>query len=187
MKKFIILIFGLVCIANIYAVNSELSKVQTSLSKHNQISGNFKQIRNMALLSSPLISTGNFVLSKKHGLKWYQTTPFKSTLIVTPTKIEQKIGDNPATIITKDQQPIVFSFTNIFLSVFKGNTKAMQDYFKIDFTGNIKAWKITLTPIASPLNKAIVSIEMSGGKYINSITINEAQNNQMIIKLFNIK
>ncbi len=198
MKKLLTLCLICFCLTSIATPNiylhplstknqAEFNKVQAMLSKADNLSGEFKQTRKMALLSAPLVSTGHFVLSKKHGLQWKQTTPFKSTLIVTATEIKQQIGDSPPNIITKAQQPIVFSFTNVFLSVFNGNAQAIKDYFKIYFIGNTSAWKIALKPIGSPLNKAIVSIEMSGGKYINFITVNEAKNNQMLIHLFNIK
>lgn len=162
-------------------------KVQAELAKVTNVSGNFQQIRNMALLSKPLVSMGDFQLSRKEGLKWYQAKPFSSTLIVTQNKIEQRIGNNPPNIITKEQQPIVFSFSNVFLSVFNGNTKAIEEYFKINFMGDINKWSMVLTPKVAPLNKAIVNIKLTGDKYIRTIKINEAKHNSMTIYLSNIK
>ncbi len=198
MKKFILILLSSLWLSIGYAQNiylhpltssnqSAFNKVQAQLSTSNRLSGEFKQIRKMKLLSTPLMSEGNFVLSKNNGLQWHQTKPFHSDLIVTPSKIEQKIENTPPTIITKKQQPIVFSFTNIFLSIFNGNAKAIKNYFKIYFIGNTYAWKIALKPLGSPLNKAILSIEMSGGKYVYSITINEVKQNQMILNFFNVK
>lgn len=165
----------------------ELHQVQKMLSNVNKLSGKFKQTQKIQLLSTPLISSGHFILSKTDGLKWHQTNPFKSNLTLTTSKIEQQLADNPPTIITKEQQPIVFSFTNIFLSVFNGDTKTITEHFAISFTGNTTKWNILLKPIGAPLNKAIASIELSGSKYINFITINEARNNKMVIQLYNIK
>jgi len=180
-----------VCYAGLQPISAVdqnvFSHVQIQLSRADALTGHFKQVRKMRLLSKPLISEGNFVLSKKNGLRWYQVSPFKSTLIVTSDKIEQKIGNAPAMVITKKEQPIVFSFTKIFLSLFNGNTKSVEGYFSIYFRGNTKAWEIVLKPIGSPLNKAIASIEMSGGLNINSITINEAKNNQMILYFSHVK
>jgi hypothetical protein len=166
---------------------NQLQQVHKMLASTDNLSGNFKQVRKMQLLSDPLVSSGHFVLSKTKGLKWYQTTPFKSTLIVTASKIEQQLESSPPVVITKEQQPVVFSFTNIFLSVFNGDTKTVSEYFDITFTGNTSRWNIILKPNSAPLNKAIASIEMSGGKYINYIAINETKNNQTIIRLYNAK
>ena len=162
-------------------------QVQIQLAKADNLSGNFTQIRNMRLLSAPLKSSGQFVLSKANGLQWNQSKPFKSSLIVTNTKIEQRIENTPPTIITQKEQPIVFSFTHIFLSVFNGDATAIKEYFNIYFIGDTKAWEIALKPTNSLLKKAITSIEMTGGKYIQTVTINEVKQNQMIMRFSNVK
>lgn len=183
---------GCACATNmnlqpITATNQErFQQVQTMLAKADNLSGKFKQTQKIALLSKPLISTGKFTLSKSNGLQWKQITPFQSKFIVTPNKIEQQIENNPPTIITKEQQPIVFSFTNIFLSVFNGDTKTITNYFAITFAGDTSKWCIALQPIGAPLNKAINSIELAGSNYVNSIVINDAKNNQIIMRLSNV-
>ncbi len=165
----------------------ELEKVQKMLSATDNLKGDFTQTRHIALLSSPLISSGNFIISKASELTWDQLKPFISSLKVTDTKLIQKMGDNPPTVITKEQQPIVFSFTSIFLSIFKGDTVKVKQYFDIYFTGDTTHWEIALKPNSSPLNKAIASIELSGGKYIQTVTINEVKKNTMVIEFSNIQ
>ena len=198
MKKLIVLIFSMMLMGACYADNiyshplnesneAAFKQVQVQLSKADNLSGEFSQIRKMRLLSSPLKSSGHFVLSKSKGLQWNQSQPFKSSLIVTNTKIEQRIEDTPPTIITQKQQPIVFSFTHIFLSVFNGNTAAITGYFDIYFSGDTKAWKLALKPINTLLQKAITSIEMTGGKYVQTVTINEVKQNQMTMRFSNVK
>ncbi|WP_395946932.1 outer membrane lipoprotein carrier protein LolA [Caedibacter taeniospiralis] len=162
-------------------------KVQQEQAKIDHVYGQFIQIRHMKLLSKPLKSSGTFELSKKNGLKWLQEKPFQSTLIITSDKIEQSIEGNPAITITKKEQPIVFSFTTIFLSIFKGNAEALKQYFHIYFTQNNDSWHIALKPRGSPLDKAIQSIEMTGEKYASRILVNEAQGNQMSIEFSNVK
>ena len=109
------------------------TEVQKMLAQQDNLSGAFKQTRYIPLLSHPLVSYGHFTLSKKSGLHWIQKKPFSSTLTLTNNKITQTIADNPPTIITKAEQPIVFSFTNIFLSLFNGNMALVENYFKCDF------------------------------------------------------
>ncbi len=94
--------------------------------------------------------------------------------------------DNPPTVITQKEQPVVFAFSNIFLSVFQGNTKQVEQYFNLYFTGDEKNWKIALKPKGSPFNKAIKDIELSGRQYITTIVVDETQQNSMIINLSNI-
>ena len=190
MKKYLVIILILISTAAIstsYANQQAFVLVQKQLAQADNISGKFVQIRNIKLLSAPLKSQGNFTLSKTNGLKWNQTQPFKSTLQITSSKLIQQIGNNPPTIITKDQQPIVFFFAKTFLSVFQGNTEELKPYFNINFTGNVNNWKLKLTAKSAPLNKAIKTIELRGGKYVQTAIINEATGDTLTIHFSDIK
>lgn len=155
--------------------------VQAELSKTTYLTGNFTQIRYIKLLSSPLKSAGVFVFSEKNGLIWKQMIPFQSTLTVTDSQLTQKIGNGPVTVFTKKQQPIIFLFTKIFLSAFKGNVAVLAPYFKIHFSGNTRHWVMFFVTRNSPMNKAIKSIELIGGKYVDKVVIDEATGDQQII------
>ncbi|WP_440683751.1 outer membrane lipoprotein carrier protein LolA [Cysteiniphilum halobium] len=163
------------------------AKVQKQQAQISYVTGNFTQTRFMKLLSKPLKSSGRFELSKANGLKWLQKKPFQSTLIVTENSIKQSIEGKIAVVITKKEQPIVFSFTTVFLSIFKGNADALKQYFKIYFMQKGDTWHIALKPLGAPLNKAIQSIEMTGTQYASRIFVNESQGNQMLIEFSDVK
>jgi len=182
----ILMLISLCTITTSYADQQTFKDVQQQLAQANNISGQFVQIRNIKLLSQPLKSAGNFTLSKANGLQWDQTQPFKSTLQLTASKLTQQIGDNPPTVITKQQQPIVFFFAKTFLSVFRGNTKDLTPYFNIKFSGTVHNWTINLTAKTAPLNKAIKKIKLSGGKYVKSAVIEEATGDTLTIRFSNI-
>jgi len=169
------------------AQSKNFQRVQQELAKTKQISGEFKQIHKIKILSSPLISSGSFSLTQKGGLIWKQKTPFVSLLKVTDSTMEQKLGNNPPTRFTKEKQPIIFSFTKVFLSIFKGNTQLLKRYFTINFTGSLKSWSIRLKPIGSPLNKAITSIHLYGDRQVNKVVIDEVRGNKLTIEFYNIK
>lgn len=202
LKKYYILMMILVCLLAglpyVYAdsiynhplINleqPEFKQVQAELSADKTITGDFTQIRMMKVLSRPLVSSGHFTLSQSGGLIWQQTQPFASTLHVNADKIQQTILNNPPMVITKQEQPLLFAFTSVFLSVFQGDISQIQQYFNIYFTGNVEHWQIALKPKSAPFNKAIINIELSGGPYISSIVVNEAQQNTMTIQLSHVK
>jgi hypothetical protein len=165
---------------------SQLEAVQNELAKSNNLKGNFVQTRYIPLLSSPVVSEGDFILSKRGGLTWNQITPFVSHLIVTNNKLIQRMGTNDPVIITKEQEPIVFSFTKIFLSIFQGDTDKVKEYFYIYFKGDKSNWEIALRPRTSPLNKAIMSINVLGGRFVKKVIIKETKGTKMVIKFSNV-
>ncbi|MCF6806825.1 outer membrane lipoprotein carrier protein LolA [Thiotrichales bacterium 19S9-12] len=163
------------------------NQVKRQLAKQGTLTGDFRQIRSISLLKNPLISTGIFKLSRKDGLTWNQLKPYASSLTVTDDTIIQIIKGRPPTILKKSDQPIVFAFTHIFLSLFQGDIALVQTYFDISFQGDSNKWQAELTPISSPLNKAIKTITVKGGRYVSFIEVDQSQGDKMEIYFSNIK
>ena len=166
--------------------NLDFQAVEKQLTKDTNISGKFIQIRQIAGLNSSLKSSGTFKLTNDGSLLWQQQQPIKTTMQMSKNKLTQTIMDNPPTVLTRDDQPIVFTFTSVFMSVFKGDTKTISEFFNINFEGNTQNWTITLTPKSSPLNKAIKEITLKGNRYITNIDVADTQDNIIKIQLFDI-
>lgn len=187
MKKIAILISIGFATAGFADNQNNFKAVQTALAKTTRLTGHFVQIRHIKLLSSPLKSEGVFIFSKHQGLTWQQTSPFKSKLTITKSHLTQKIENNSATVFTKKQQPIIFLFTTLFLSAFNGNTAALTPYFKIHFSGNTHHWIMYFLAKNPPINKAIKSIQLAGGRYVDTATIDETSGDQQIIYFSQMK
>lgn len=162
-------------------------QVEKQLAENLNLKGQFKQTRHIQALSEPLTSKGHFLISNQGCLQWIQTQPFASTMSVTDNKITQQMEGGPETILTKEKQPVIFSFTNIFMSVFTGKASTLKQYFDIYFTGDAEHWQIGLKPKNSPLNQAIDTIKLAGNQYIHTVTISETRGNKLIIEFYHIK
>ena len=166
--------------------NKNFALVQKQLAKNINISGDFTQIRKISGLDSNLKSSGTFSISK-NSMLWNQTKPIKTTMSMSKNKLVQTIMDNSPTIITREKQPVVFTFTTIFMSIAQGNGTSINNYFDVEFNGVVNAWSLSLKPKSSPIDKAIKSISVKGGKYITSIDVVDTQGNNIDIKFSNIK
>lgn len=160
--------------------------VEKQLTKNSNIAGKFEQTRHIDGLENPLVSSGTFKLSPDSGLYWNQDKPFKSVLKVTKDRLEQTVMDNPPTVITRDQQPVVFSFTQVFMSILQGNTNSIEQYFNASFKGNTKNWEITLTPKANLIGKAIKSIYLKGSNTITFVKVIDTEGNIVDIKFSDV-
>ena len=163
-----------------------LEQLQTTLNHQNIVRGNFEQVREVAMFDQPLSSQGSFVLDKDNGLAWDQTIPFPVKLILTDNKLSQRFADQPAQIITDQDNPMAFYFSHIFLAVFHGDTEQLKDQFDLSFTpmnnsesGN--QWKLELTPKSAPLNAVFRRITLSGSQDIHSISLEEIRGDSTTI------
>ncbi|OEF25446.1 outer membrane lipoprotein carrier protein LolA [Vibrio rumoiensis] len=165
------------------ATSINLEQLQQQLSNHPIVRGDFVQTRHMKMFDAPLQSSGTFLLSSQHGLWWQQTSPFPTSLILTQDKLSQRIGDQPAQILKVRDNPMVFYFSHVFLSLFQGDTNALTEQFELKLTQESanSPWQLQLTPKAAPLNKVFNSITVSGKDYINHVELNEVRGDKSII------
>lgn len=156
-----------------HASEINISWLQKQLSEHDIVRGNFEQSRNMVVFNKPLMSSGHFLLSKQKGLLWQQTKPFAVSLTLTQDKLRQQFAQQAPELMSAKNNPMVFYFSHLFLSLFKGDTQALTQEFDLKITGNTNNWQLALTPKKAPLNLVFSSIQLTGGDYINTLKLTE--------------
>ncbi|NOJ04028.1 outer membrane lipoprotein carrier protein LolA [Vibrio splendidus] len=180
---------------NTIAVGS-ISELQTVLSENSIVRGEFTQTRNMEMFAQPLTSQGTFLLDKSNGLLWTQATPFPVSLVLTDNKLSQRFADQPAKIITDQENPMAFYFSHIFLAVFHGDTQKLQEQFSLSFEPATEqssdesanestegtSWTLTLKPKSSPMNAVFEAITLQGNNDIERIELKEIRGDSTVIE-----
>ncbi|MGF1734845.1 LolA family protein [Photobacterium satsumensis] len=154
-----------------------LEDLQDQLSGQPVVRGLFTQVRSMEMLNAPLESEGEFLLAKEKGLQWHQTQPFPVKLVLTQTKLSQQFSGGEASVVSAEENPMVFYFSHVFLSLFSGDTRQLKEQFELSLTDSInhEGWQLVLTPNSAPLNAVFQSIQLSGGQYINELILEEVR------------
>lgn len=185
------IVLGMVLALSAAAQNTEdnwltLEAVTERLSEPNVLRGRYSQTRLIAVLSRPLESSGQFILSER-GLYWQQEKPFISTLIADGVRLAQRVADGPLIIIDSAGQPMVLSFSRIFLSIFRGDQGELEDHFSIQFETSYDAWEIVLTPTSYPLSEAINKIMLRGREHIDQLSVFGRSSDEMTINFFDLR
>ena len=162
-----------------------LEVVTARLSEPDVLRGRYSQTRLIAVLSRPLESSGRFILSER-GLHWQQEEPFISVLIADGERLVQRLADGQVTTIDGAEQPIVLSFSRIFLSIFRGDHGELEDNFSIQFETHDDVWEIGLTPIGFPLSEAINKIMLRGREHIDQLSVFSRSSDEMTITFFDL-
>jgi hypothetical protein len=149
-----------------------LEELQATLSKQKVIRGSFRQIRTLGIFSQPLVSQGSFLLAKDYGLQWTQDKPFSLLLVLGSDWLSQQFTDQPAKVIKTEENPMMFHFCQLFLSIFRGEIKGLDEQFEIKFVPD-ETWSLELKPKKEPLSTAFNTINLSGGSYIDYIRLVE--------------
>ncbi len=147
--------------------------LQTKLTTYPVVRGEYTQLKTLKMFKQPLHSSGHFLLSEQQGLQWSQRQPFPVSLVLTKNKLSQQFSKQSPQIIGVKDNPLIFYFSHLFLSVFKGDLTALSEQFKMQLKGGNKNWSLLLVPKGAPLNKVFKQIKISGAKYINQLLLTE--------------
>ncbi|HEY7866940.1 MAG TPA: outer membrane lipoprotein carrier protein LolA [Psychromonas sp.] len=169
----------------IFAASSQaqtLTDIEHKLTAHKLLRGQFIQTKTMQMFNQPLLSTGHFLLHHEHGLVWAQVEPFPVSLVLVKDKLSQQFAGQPAEVIQAKDNPMVFYFSHLFLSLFKGDVAALSEQFTIKVSENEQSWQLLLTPKSPPLNKIFASISILGDKFIEQLQLTELNGDISLIE-----
>jgi hypothetical protein len=148
--------------------------------------GNFTQSREIALLETPLQSSGSFLLSDL-GLYWRQDKPLVSVMIADGTRLLQQVDDGPLQAIDVAMNPVVLTFSTSFLSMFSGSEAELRDHFAVEFAAGKDDWSIQLTPATYPMSEAIETIILRGREYIDELTVTSRSSEKTVIRFSDLQ
>jgi len=164
-----------------------LEQLQQQLTTQKVIRGDFKQSKNLQMFNQPLVSDGSFLLSHQEGLIWTQKNPFPVSLVLTKDKLRQQFSGQSAEIVEASDNPMVFYFSHLFLSLFKGDLASLENQFSMTLTGDLQnTWILHLTPKAAPLNKVFKEIDIKGSIQIEELLLVELNGDSSVIEFSHI-
>ena len=163
-----------------------LADVVARLGESAVIRGNYTQTREIALLSKPLESHGDFILSEQ-GLFWRQQSRPASIVIANGDRLVQQIGDGAPEVSDDSSNPMVLPFSRIFLGIFSGDEESLRTHFEITFSTTGEVWELGLTPVTEPMSLAIQTINLRGREYIENLTVVNRSSDQTVIRFSDIQ
>lgn len=165
-----------------------MDQLQQQLMSEKILTGHFQQTKTMQMFNQPLISDGTFLLSQQHGLIWQQSSPFAVMLVLADDKLLQQFSEQSPQIIEAKDNPMVFYFSHLFLSLFKGDIAALQSQFDMQLQGTeTERWLLRLTPKVSPLDKVFKHININGKQQIESLSLIELNDDSTLIEFNDIQ
>lgn len=123
--------------------------------------GEFRQEKSAKALKRPLVSSGDFIISKE-GIVWKTKKPFSSTMVVSETSITKISADGKKSTIDAESNAVFRGVSEMLSSIFKGDKKALEENFFVSFEDNGETWLALLSPKDKTIKSAVSSITLSG-------------------------
>ena len=158
-----------------------LDQLQLKLTTQKLIRGDFTQSKTLQMFNQPLVSNGSFLLSHQQGLIWKQINPFSVSLVLVKNKLRQQFSGQETEVVEAKDSPMVFYFSHLFLSLFKGDLNSLESQFTMTLSGDEAAWLLHLVPKQAPLNKVFKYIEIKGKEQIEGLALIELNGDSSVI------
>ena len=146
------------------------------------VRGEFVQEKHLRSLAFPLSSTGEFVLSKQHGLLWQVQQPFAQTYRIDAQGVSLLTANGWQ---SQPGQNVAARQSRLFLAVLQGNQQALQADFTLQLQGNPEQWQLNLLPKALFLQQIFKVIEIHGGALVERIELHETQGDRTVMRMLN--
>ena len=158
-----------------------VAKIQAMLAKPKVMCGRFDQSKTLAGMKKPLAANGRFCVVQEKGVLWRTLQPFPNTLRLTKGEIVHYQGDRVAMRLDARTEPTVRMINQVLFSLLAGDLAQLEQLFKVDGTVGADSWNVTLEAREPALAKAIGTIKLDGGAYVNHIVISEASGDRTSI------
>lgn len=164
-----------------------LDRVGERLQQVNVLRADFRQEKQMKMLRRPLLSSGTYLFAAEHGIYWHTVKPFDSVFMLTPQAIYQKSAGSEALAVDVATKPALAGFTQVFLSLFSGDSQVLEEKFALFFQGKDEDWQLGLRPKGMVMKKVIDRLVLQGGETVTQLDIFEANGDHTRIFFENIQ
>lgn len=174
--RLIAISFALLCASHVQAF--DLDQLSAQLAKPALVRGPFMQEKHLRALVQPLVSKGQFVLSREFGLLWFLRSPLQQDYRIDATGIARR---SPQGWQLQPGQDVAGQQSRLFLAVLKGDHSGLAQDFDLQLQGSSTAWKLQLLPRSLLLKQIFSAIQIQGGALVERIELQEVQGDRTVL------
>ncbi|MFA7901913.1 outer membrane lipoprotein carrier protein LolA [Pseudomonas aeruginosa] len=158
----------------------DLDDLQRQLSAPAVVKGPFIQEKHLRALPQPLLSEGEFVLARDHGLLWMLHTPLRQDYRIDAQGIARR---DPSGWQVLPSRSAGAQQNQLFFAVLQGDSTGLQRDFELALSGDATQWQLRLTPRSLLLKQIFSRIDISGGRFVQRIELSETQGDSTVLRL----
>lgn len=142
----------------------DLSGLLHAFAKAPGLFARFHEEKHIALLTQPLLSSGQIFYAPQGLLARHTLKPELNVLVVEPNRVRAFDGKHWENM-DLNGKPVVRLFVESFVRILQGDAEALRKLYDLDFKSDPKTpgrWTLRLKPKIAPLNKVIERMELRG-------------------------
>lgn len=164
-----------------------LARIRQRLRTAPVLRGQFEQVKRVKGFKNPLVSRGDFLIARDHGIVWHTLTPFESTLVVTRDRLQSRQADGSVSSqLDAREEPGLRAVNALLFALMAADLETLSQRFHIQGTvGEDTAaqdWRISLSPRDAALAQWLSRVELQGDRFVRSATLIEARGDESLIR-----
>jgi outer membrane lipoprotein-sorting protein len=182
MLPILLLATGLFAVPGLAMAADIAAEVRARLADSAVVRGTFEQRKTVAGFSKPLVSSGEFLVWRGHGVLWQTRKPFDSQLVLTRDRLVARTADTMYQI-NAGTEPALRVTNQLLFAVLAGDVASLQQHFRV--TGELSgkdAWRIALVPADAGLARFLKRVEIDGDSYVRHVRIDDANGDSSAIR-----
>lgn len=152
-----------------------LEQLMHELSQVTSARGKFVERKYLAMLETPLESSGTLLYSAPGRLEKHMLMPRQESLVLDgDTLVIEAKRSGKRRSLTLQEHPVVWGFAEGIRSTLTGDLATLQRFYKVELEGDARAWRLRLEPIEPHMRQAAAEIRLGGsGAWVNRIEVLE--------------
>lgn len=162
-----------------------LREVRQRLTGEPVVRGAFEQRKTVKGFRNPLVSGGDFVVSRQRGVLWRTLEPFASTLVVTRDRVLARGADGSvARRLSANEEPAVRAISETLFGVMAADLPLLAQRFQVDgeLAGR-EGWRLALQPRDAGMARWVARVELEGDRFLRAVRLHEAGGDTTQIRL----
>lgn len=160
-----------------------MDRLMSALTKVKSRRVPYTETTTMAILSTPVVSSGTLSFTAPARLTQHVTSPEDETFQADGDALRVLIPsrDIDHTIALRDD-PVAWALVEGFRATFAGDETALRRFYTLALSGDEKGWSLTLNPKLPQMAAKVTAIRIEGGAdRIAKVTVDETGGGRMVM------
>ena len=171
--QFLVFCVVISCRPALASTNELLSAISAQIEQYPVVQADFVQIKKLSALQRPLISRGRMVFARQEGLFWLIDEPLKMGYWLGETKMVEIFPSGEKREQASSSNPVLAQVSRLMRSMLGAQAPGLLENFDVRASGRISQWVLTLVPKQAQIMKHVRLIQVSGGRFIEEIVLEE--------------
>jgi len=174
---------GLMLLAGLGAATSDLDQVMALLAMRQHGRVEFIEQQFLAVVKRPIESSGELRYDAPDRLEKRTTLPKKETLVLAGGILTTERGERRR-VLDLHRYPQILPFVESIRATLAGDRAALERVFRMEFTGSVDSWTLTLVPLDRKLIQTVKQVQIDGSRdQLRHIEIRQADGDRSLMTL----